>query len=47
MEAVTPFTSKIIQTEIPAKFKLPQLEQFDGTGDPISHVSTFRIKMML
>ena len=26
LEAVTPFTGKIIQTEIPAKFKLPQLE---------------------
>ena len=47
LEAVTPFTSRINQTEIPTKFKLPQLEQFDGTEDPISHVSSFRIKMML
>ena len=47
LEAIIPFISRINQTEMPTKFKLPQLEQFDGTGDPISHVSSFRIKMML
>ena len=34
-------------TLIPSKFKVPQLDQYDGTGDPVSHVSMFRTKMML
>ena len=33
--------------EIPTKFKLPQLDQYDGTGDPITHISSFYTKMML
>ena len=47
LEAMSPFISKIMQTEIPTKFKLPQLSEYDGTGDPIIHISSFRTKMMI
>ena len=47
LEGTTPFISRIVKTEIPSKFKLPQLDQYDGTGDPITHISSFQTKMML
>ena len=47
METTSPFISRIMKIEIPTKFKLPQLSEFDGTGDPVIHISSFRTKMML
>ena len=47
MEATLPFVSRIIETEIPTKFKLSQLPIFDGMGDPVIHISSFRNKMIL
>ena len=47
MEASLPFVNKIIETKISAKFKLPQLPVFDGMGDPIIHIASFRNKMIL
>ena len=41
METTSPFVSGIMQTEIPTKFKLPQIAEFDGTGDPVIHISSF------
>ena len=39
LEGMTPFMSRIVKTEIPSKFKLPELGQYDGMGDPINHIS--------
>ena len=47
MEVMSPFISRIMQTEIPSKLKLPQLFEYDSTGDPITHISSFQTKMML
>ena len=47
MEATLPFVSKILEAEIPNKFKLPQLSIFDGMGDPVIHIASFRNKMIL
>ena len=47
LEGITPFVSRIVRTEIPSKFKLPQLDQYDGIGDTITHISSFQSKMML
>lgn len=47
LEGTTPFISRINHTKIPSKFKLPQMDQFDGIGDLVNHVSLFRTKMML
>ena len=39
--------SRIVRTEILSKFKLPQLDQYNGTIDLINHISSFRTNMML
>ena len=31
--------------ETPSKFKMPTLPNFDGYGDPVSHVNKFEIQM--
>ena len=47
MEATLPFISKIMKTDILAKFKLPQLPIFDGMGDLVIHIASFRNNMIL
>ena len=47
MEATLPFVNKIIDAEIPAKFKLPQLLVFDGMGEPVIHIASFHNNMIL
>ena len=47
MEATLPFVRKIMEAEIPIKFKLPQLPVFNGMGDPVIHIASFRNKMIL
>ncbi|RZS18742.1 hypothetical protein BHM03_00051060 [Ensete ventricosum] len=32
---------------LPATFRLPALEPYDGSGDPIEHIATFRAQMAL
>ena len=43
----TLFISIIINAQIPYKFKQPQLDQYDGKGDPITYILMFKTKMML
>ena len=43
----TLFISSIINAQMPHKFKLPQLDQYDGKGDPITYILMFKTKMML
>ena len=47
MEASLPFVSKILETEIPTKFKLPPPPVFDGMGNPVIHITSYRNKMIL
>ena len=47
LDESTPFIHGIMATQIPSKFKIPTLDSYDGTGDPVAHVSMFRTKMML
>ena len=47
MEASLPFVSEILETEIPTKFKLPPLPVFNGMGNPITHIASYRNKMIL
>ena len=37
----SPFTTKALKCPLPPKFKLPQLEVYDGTKDPLDHISAF------
>ena len=47
MEASLPFVSKILETEILTKFKLPPLPVFDGVGNSIIHITSYHNKMIL
>ena len=41
------FTMAILECPVPLKFRLPQLEPFDGLKDPQDHLNTFKTKLGL
>ena len=43
----SPFTAEILHFPLPAKFRMPQVEAFDGVKDPIDHLNTYKNQMKL
>ena len=43
----TPFTLAVMTVPLPPKFKMPVLESFDGTKDPLDHLETYKALMDL
>ncbi|RWW51404.1 hypothetical protein BHE74_00042260 [Ensete ventricosum] len=43
----SPFTPEIQSKPLPTTFRLPALEPYDGSGDPMEHIATFRAQMAL
>ncbi|XP_050290351.1 uncharacterized protein LOC126728596 [Quercus robur] len=43
----SPFTIAVQECPVPSKFRLPQLEPFDGLKDPLDHLNTFRTTLGL
>jgi len=43
----SPFTTKVLECPMPLKFRLPQLESFDGLKDPLDHITTFKTTLGL
>ena len=43
----SPFTAKVLHFPLPAKFKMPQIEAFNGTKDPVDHLNTYKNQMEL
>ena len=43
----SPFTAEVLHFPLPAKFRMPQVETFDGTRDPIDHLNTYKNQMEL
>ncbi|KAK6117276.1 hypothetical protein DH2020_048987 [Rehmannia glutinosa] len=43
----SPFVEGIMREEIPPSFKMPQMENYDGTSDPRDHLENFQAHMML
>ena len=43
----SPFTAKVLRYPLPAKFRMPQVEAFDGVKDPIDHLNTYKNQMKL
>ncbi|RRT81827.1 hypothetical protein B296_00020143, partial [Ensete ventricosum] len=43
----SPFTPEIQSKPLPATFRLPALESYDGSGDPMEHIATFCSQMAL
>ena len=43
----SPFTVEVLHFPLPAKFRMPQVEAFDGARDPIDHLNTYKTQMEL
>ena len=41
------FTAAVLECPIPLKFRLPQLEPFNGLKDPQDHLNTFKTTLGL
>ena len=38
----SPFTVEVLHFLLPTKFKMPKIEAFDGTKDPVDHHNTYK-----
>ena len=43
----SPFTVEVLCYPLPAKFRMPQVETFDGAKDPVDHLNTYKNQMEL
>ena len=43
----SPFTAEVLHFPLPAKFRMPQIEAFDGVRDPVDHLNTYKNQMEL
>ena len=43
----SPFTAEVLRYPLPAKFRMPQVETFDGVKDPVDHLNTYKNQMEL
>ena len=43
----SPFTAAVLECPVPSKFRLPQLEPFNGLRDPQDHLNTFKTMLGL
>ena len=43
----SPFTAVVLECPVPSKFRLPQLESFDGLKDRQDHLNTFKTTLDL
>ena len=41
------FTAEVLRYPLPAKFRMPQVEAFDGIKDPVDHLNTYKNQMEL
>ena len=41
----SPFTAEVLRYPLPAKFRMPQVETFDGVKDPVDHLNTYKNQM--
>ena len=43
----SPFTAEVLHFPLPSKFRMPQIEAFDGAKDPVDHLYTYKNQMEL
>ena len=41
------FTAEVLYFPLPAKFRMPQIEAFNGAKDPVDHLNTYKNQMEL
>ena len=46
-QADSPFTASINSYPLPHKFRMPQIDSYDGVKDPLDHLETFKTLMHL
>jgi hypothetical protein len=39
------FTTKVIEISSPSKFKIPQIEAYNDSKDPLDHIETYKAHM--
>lgn len=42
-----PFSARIMQEPMPANFKIPYLKTYNGLGDLVDHLESFKTLMLL
>ena len=43
----SPFTAEVLRYPLSTKFRMPQVETFDGVKDPVDHLNTYKNQMEL
>ena len=43
----SPFKAEVLYFPLPAKFRMPQVEAFDGARDPVDHLNTYKNQMAM
>ena len=43
----SPFTIEVLHFPLPANFRMPQIEVFDGAKDSVDHFNTYKNQMEL
>ena len=43
----SPFTATVNSYPLPSKFRMPQIDSYDGVKDPLDHLETFKTLMHL
>ena len=43
----SPFTPEVLHFPLPVKFRIPQVEAFDGARDLVDHLNTYKNQMEL
>ena len=43
----SPFTAEVLHFPLPVRFRMPHIEAFDGTKDPVDHLNTYKNQMEL
>ena len=43
----SPFTAEVLHFPLPTKFRMQQIEAFDGAKDPVNHLKTYKNQMEL
>ena len=43
----SPFLAEVLHFPLPEKFKMPQIEAFDGAKDLVDHLNTYKYQMQL
>ena len=43
----SPFTAEVLHFPLPTKFRMPQIEAFDGMKDHVDHLNTYKNQMEL